>query len=160
MPGTQPQEPATLVLRVEGPMALEIQHTSDVIIERVNRFFGWNAVGRIALRQAPLSRRPVRQRRKAPDAAALVVGVTALPSTGVGGYGGTFSGVLTITVLLAFLQVVGLSDAGQQIAYGAVLLLMLMRWAADVLPGVVSGNDSADGELPSQAAMSARSAGV
>ena len=53
----QPQEPATLVLRVEGPMALEIQHSSDVILERVNRFFGWSAVGRLALRQAPLSRR-------------------------------------------------------------------------------------------------------
>jgi hypothetical protein len=53
----QPQEPATLVLRVEGPMALEIQHRSEVILERVNRFFGWHAVGRLALRQAPLSRR-------------------------------------------------------------------------------------------------------
>jgi len=53
----QPQEPATLVLRVEGPMALEIQHKSGVIIERVNRFLGWSAVGRLALRQAPLSRR-------------------------------------------------------------------------------------------------------
>ena len=53
----QPQEPATLVLRVEGPMALEIQHTSDVILQRVNRFFGWSAVGRLALRQAPLARR-------------------------------------------------------------------------------------------------------
>ncbi len=52
----QPQEPATLVLRVEGPMALEIQHSSDVILERVNRFLGWSAVGRLALRQAPLSR--------------------------------------------------------------------------------------------------------
>jgi hypothetical protein len=53
----QPQEPATLVLKVEGPMALEIQHSSDVILARVNRFFGWSAVGRLALRQAPLSRR-------------------------------------------------------------------------------------------------------
>jgi hypothetical protein len=53
----QPLEPATLVLRVEGPMALEIQHSSDVILERVNRFFGWSAVGRLALRQGPLSRR-------------------------------------------------------------------------------------------------------
>src|SRR4051794_8410114 len=53
----QPQEPATLVLRVEGPMALEIQHASEVILQRVNRFFGWSAVGRLALRQAPLSRR-------------------------------------------------------------------------------------------------------
>jgi len=52
----QVQEPATLILRVEGPMALEIQHKSDVILERVNRFLGWSAVGRLALRQAPLSR--------------------------------------------------------------------------------------------------------
>jgi hypothetical protein len=65
----QPTEPATLVLRVEGPMALEIQHTSDVILERVNRFFGWQAVGRIALRQAPLSRRPVPKARKKLDPA-------------------------------------------------------------------------------------------
>ena len=53
----QAQEPATLVLRVDGPMALEIQHASDVILQRVNRFFGWSAVGRLALRQAPLTRR-------------------------------------------------------------------------------------------------------
>ena len=63
----QPQEPATLVLRVEGPMALEIQHASDVILQRVNRFFGWSAVGRLALRQAPLSRRDRPAARRAPD---------------------------------------------------------------------------------------------
>jgi hypothetical protein len=64
----QPQEPATLVLRVEGPAALEIQHKSDVILERVNRFFGWHAVGRLALRQAPLSRREKPAPPRAPDA--------------------------------------------------------------------------------------------
>ena len=64
----QPQEPATLVLRVEGPAALEIQHKSDVILERVNRFFGWSAVGRLALRQAPLSRRDPPQSQRPPDA--------------------------------------------------------------------------------------------
>ena len=64
----QPQEPATLVLRVEGPMALEIQHSSDVILERVNRFFGWQAVGKLALRQAPLTRRPVKKKLRKPDA--------------------------------------------------------------------------------------------
>jgi hypothetical protein len=37
-------------------VAIEIQHQSGVILERINRFFGWQAVGRIALRQAPLSR--------------------------------------------------------------------------------------------------------
>ncbi len=55
--GNQSPEPATLMLRVEGPAALEIQHLSAVILERVNRFFGWQAIGRLALRQAPLRRR-------------------------------------------------------------------------------------------------------
>src|SRR6202451_4737113 len=60
----QPQEPATLILRVEGPMALEIQHKSDVILERVNRFLGWSAVGRLARRQgAPGRRARARTRR-------------------------------------------------------------------------------------------------
>lgn len=67
----QPQEPATLVLRVEGPMALEIQHMSDVILQRINRFLGWNAVGKLALRQAPLSQPLARKLPKAPDAAAV-----------------------------------------------------------------------------------------
>src|SRR2546428_10184972 len=63
----QPQEPATLILRVEGPAALEIQHSSDVILQRVNRFFGWSAVGRLALRQAPLSRRKGPAPSRVPD---------------------------------------------------------------------------------------------
>ena len=60
-------DPATLVLRVEGPVALEIQHLSGVIIERVNRFFGWRAVGRIQIRQAPLARREEESAAAAPD---------------------------------------------------------------------------------------------
>ena len=67
----QPQEPATLILRVEGPMALEIQHKSDVILERVNRFLGWSAVGRLALRQAPLSRRDRPAALRPPDPQAV-----------------------------------------------------------------------------------------
>ena len=50
-------EPATLLLRVEGPTAIEIQLLSGLILERVNRFFGWQAVAQLALRQAPLTRR-------------------------------------------------------------------------------------------------------
>jgi hypothetical protein len=63
----EPPEPATLVLRVEGPVALEIQHQSGTIIERVNRFLGWNAIGRVALRQAPLHRRPPPRPPRGPD---------------------------------------------------------------------------------------------
>ena len=57
--------------------------------------------------------------------AAVVIGGTSIFG-GIGGYGGTFSGVATIVVLLSFLQVVGLPEAGQQIAYGVVLILMLL----------------------------------
>jgi hypothetical protein len=49
-------------------MALEIQHASDVILQRVNRYFGWSAVGRLALRQGPLSRRQRPRASRAPNA--------------------------------------------------------------------------------------------
>jgi hypothetical protein len=64
-------EPATLVLRVEGPVALEIQHLSGVILEKVNRFFGWRAVGRIQIRQAPLKRQVKKAAVRGPDPEAV-----------------------------------------------------------------------------------------
>ncbi|MFN3656455.1 MAG: DUF721 domain-containing protein [Pseudolabrys sp.] len=75
-----PPEPATLVLRVEGPAALEIQHLSALILERVNRFFGWQAIGRIALRQAPLRRREPPKRPAPPDPAAAARIAQSLPT--------------------------------------------------------------------------------
>jgi hypothetical protein len=68
-PTARDTESATLLLRVEGPAAIEIQHLAGVIIDRVNRFFGWQAIGRIALRQAPLARRKRRRALPAPDPA-------------------------------------------------------------------------------------------
>ena len=72
------QEPGTLVLRVEGPAAIEVQHASDVICERVNRFLGWRAVARLALRQAPL-RRDERKAVRRIDAAATARIAASLP---------------------------------------------------------------------------------
>ncbi len=46
-----------LLVMLEGPTAIEIQHLSKIILERVNRFFGWQAVTDLRLRQAPLGRR-------------------------------------------------------------------------------------------------------
>ncbi len=66
------QEPGTLVLRVEGPAAIEVQHLANVICERVNRFAGWRAVARLALRQAPLRRERKATRAADPIAAARV----------------------------------------------------------------------------------------
>ena len=62
--------PGTLWLRVEGPAAVEIQHLAGVIAERVNQFFGWQAVADVRLRQAPLARPRPRAPRPAPDPAA------------------------------------------------------------------------------------------
>ncbi|MFY9693933.1 MAG: DciA family protein [Xanthobacteraceae bacterium] len=70
------REPGTLVLRVEGPAAIEIQHSGDVICERVNRFLGWRAVARLALRQAPLLHRERKAARGADPAAATQVAET------------------------------------------------------------------------------------
>jgi hypothetical protein len=71
--GGQPPEPGTLVLRVEGPAAVEIQHLCGIVLERVNRFFGWQAVGSLRLRQAPLRRhRRTPQRASDAEAAARI----------------------------------------------------------------------------------------
>lgn len=75
-PTEAPPEPATLVLRVEGPMALEIQHMSAVILDRVNRFFGWQAIGRLTLRQAPL-RRPAKRKSSSPPDPAITARLAA-----------------------------------------------------------------------------------
>ena len=69
-------EAATLVLRVEGPAAIEIQHLAALICERVNRFLGWRAVGRLALRQAPLRRRQPQTARKQDLGAAVPIAET------------------------------------------------------------------------------------
>jgi hypothetical protein len=70
------REPGTLVLRVEGPAAIEIQHSVDVICVRINQFMGWRAIGRIALRQAPLRRPPKKTARRENPAAIAAVAAT------------------------------------------------------------------------------------
>ena len=71
-------EPGTLVLRVEGPAAIEVQHLAGVICERVNRFLGWRTVARVALRQAPL-RRSERKNAPAFDPAATARIAASMP---------------------------------------------------------------------------------
>ena len=65
-----PDSVGILQIRVEGGYALEIQHLQQIIIERVNRYFGWRCVGRIAIRQGPVSprrKRPARPVEPASD---------------------------------------------------------------------------------------------
>jgi hypothetical protein len=75
--GETPQ-PGVLILRVDGPTAVEIQHLSGLVLERVNRFFGWQAVGSLRLRQAPLRRR-AREPQPAVDAEAAARIAAHLP---------------------------------------------------------------------------------
>jgi hypothetical protein len=59
-----PVEPATLILRVVGAFALEVQHFAPVLCERVNAHLGWRCIGRIAIRQGPLERQARAKRPK------------------------------------------------------------------------------------------------
>ena len=47
-----------LHLRVAGAWATEIQHLEPVIVERINRYFGYRAVARLRILQGPLPRQP------------------------------------------------------------------------------------------------------
>jgi hypothetical protein len=60
-----PFSAGTLTVRVEGAWALELQHLAPIIMERVNRYFGWACVGRLSIRQGPVVRKA---RSKAPPA--------------------------------------------------------------------------------------------
>jgi len=51
-------EGAILVLRVDGPRAIEVQHRSGQILERVNSHFGYRAVAELRILQAPVARKP------------------------------------------------------------------------------------------------------
>jgi hypothetical protein len=67
-----PQEPATLVVLVEGAFAIELQHLAPVIVERVNARYGWRCVSRLSLKQGPVVRDRERKRdRPPPDPAAI-----------------------------------------------------------------------------------------
>lgn len=61
------QDGATLVIRVEGPAALEVQHQAPQIIERINSYFGFRAVGDIRILQAPLVTSPLEPQIKRHD---------------------------------------------------------------------------------------------
>jgi hypothetical protein len=49
-------EGAILVLRVDGPRAIEVQHRTGAILDRVNTYFGYRAVAEMRFLQAPVAR--------------------------------------------------------------------------------------------------------
>ncbi len=52
--------PATLVVRVTGAYAIEMQYAAPIVLERINTYFGWRCVGRLMLRQGPVPARYAR----------------------------------------------------------------------------------------------------
>ena len=48
---TRRAEPGVLHVRVEGAQATELQHMTPLIIERVNAYFGYHAIGAVRLTQ-------------------------------------------------------------------------------------------------------------
>lgn len=72
--------PALLVLRVDGPRAVFVQHEAAQIVERVNAFLGYGAVGHIRIVQAPIGRAAPHQpgaQPLAPEAEAKVASTVA-----------------------------------------------------------------------------------
>jgi hypothetical protein len=67
----------TLVLHVAGAAGLELQHTEPQIVERINGFFGYAAISRLRMIQAPLPRTDARARpaasRSVSDAEAVEI---------------------------------------------------------------------------------------
>jgi hypothetical protein len=60
------EEGAVLMLRVEGPRAIEVQHRSGQILERINAYFGYRAVVELRILQAPVTRKAPRSPSPAP----------------------------------------------------------------------------------------------
>ncbi|WP_209016968.1 DUF721 domain-containing protein [Roseibium aggregatum] len=58
-----PPEPATLVVHTDGATALMLSHDSAQMLERINTFYGWAAVGRIKIVQRPVEVRSTERRK-------------------------------------------------------------------------------------------------
>jgi hypothetical protein len=54
---------ATLIIKVEGAFALELQHSAPQVMERVNRFFGWRCVEKIVIKQGPVRKQSIAPKR-------------------------------------------------------------------------------------------------
>ncbi|MBX2805623.1 MAG: DUF721 domain-containing protein [Hyphomicrobiales bacterium] len=66
---TGQQRGATLILRVSGARALEVDHMRPRIIERINASFGYRAVSEIRLIQAPIAEKPSAKQPKIDESA-------------------------------------------------------------------------------------------
>lgn len=68
----------TLVLRVDGPRAIFVQHEVPLILERINRFFGYRAIGQVRIVQGRVAgpREAAKPDAALPPAAEAALGAT------------------------------------------------------------------------------------
>lgn len=72
---------ATLVLRVDGPRAIELQYQTGQIIERINAHFGYRAVSEVRFIQAPLPKKSALENARAGEIEAQRQRVAAATAT-------------------------------------------------------------------------------
>ena len=58
---------ALLVLRVDGPKAILVQHEAGQIVDRVNAFLGYTAVGQVRIVQAPVGTSAPQAKGRTPE---------------------------------------------------------------------------------------------
>lgn len=73
-----PRASATLILRIDAAFAIEAQHLSRLMVERVNAHFGWRCVEKVAFRQGPLPALSQRRRVPLPSAEAVAAARAAV----------------------------------------------------------------------------------
>jgi hypothetical protein len=65
-PGADPEKArdgAVLTVKVEGAFALDLQHQTPQVIQRINGFFGWRCVEKLLLKQGPVRKGDTPKRR-------------------------------------------------------------------------------------------------
>ncbi len=62
--------PAVLVLKVDGPRSIFVQHEAGQIVERANAFLGYGAIGRLRIVQGPVGRAKPTAKARNPEISA------------------------------------------------------------------------------------------
>jgi len=72
------RRPQTLLLKVDGAWASEVDHQTPVLIERINAYFGWRVIDRIALKQGFVAPQAKARKKRAVPTPAIRRRVDAL----------------------------------------------------------------------------------
>ena len=62
--------PGQLLVLVESAFALELQHLAPLVVDRVNGYFGYQAISGLKLRQGRIPMTPTKRRRRPPPLSA------------------------------------------------------------------------------------------